>query len=133
MPRHTAPNHPDCYIDCPGAGFAYYNSPLGPCRTGCDPSELVDAVEEAVQRRGWRSRGSGRVRGITRREAGALGRRLKQIGGGGPAIDRILDDLENAGLSNGEDQFDAEWSNASMEEMLKQIRDASEEQSPLIA
>lgn len=36
MPRIYCPGNPDCFIDCPGGGFADFIEPYGPCNTGCD-------------------------------------------------------------------------------------------------
>ena len=36
MPRYIAPNHKDCWIDCPASGYAIFVPPHGPCEKGCD-------------------------------------------------------------------------------------------------
>lgn len=42
MSRHTAPNHPDCWIECPDEteGSAAYIDPPGVCYTGCGSGAL---------------------------------------------------------------------------------------------
>lgn len=134
MPRHSAPNHPDCCIDCPAGGFAYYISPFGPCKTGCDPQELVDAIVDSVRKDGWQTISSGSVRGITRRQVGELGRRLRRLGTVTPNVIRdLLGDLEKIGSQNGRDRLDAYWEEVDVEKTLEGIRNAagSTDGSPL--
>ena len=49
MPRITCPKHADCFIDCPGSGYAYYIDPYGPCKSGCDQTSAGDALVTLIQ------------------------------------------------------------------------------------
>lgn len=52
MPRHEAPNNPNCFIDCEGAGGAYFREPDGPCHTFCsdgDSKSLARMLERDVK------------------------------------------------------------------------------------
>lgn len=50
MPRYAAPNHPDCWVDCPFGGYAIFVSPHGPCEKGCDDLEsaLARVLRDSV-------------------------------------------------------------------------------------
>lgn len=125
MPRYQAPNHSDCYIDCPGEGFAHYISPLGPCRTGCDPSDLGEVFLETVRDGGWEVKSSATVRGITRRQLSELAKRLRKAPPGGMAADAVLDDLERIDSIDGDEKFDASWEEEDCVRALERLRDAT--------
>jgi len=44
MPRIQCPSNPYCYVDCPASGYAYYVTPYGPCKTGCDQENAGDTL-----------------------------------------------------------------------------------------
>lgn len=46
MPVYEAPNHPDCWIECPGPGKAVYVRPDGPCHTRCGPQDTANQIHQ---------------------------------------------------------------------------------------
>lgn len=124
MPRHTAPNHRDCFVDCPAGGFAVYIDPRGPCVARCDSRGLANALLNEIRRDGWGMQSSGVVRGISRRQLGDLARNLRLVPPGQPEVSDLLDDLEQIGTSDGDRVFDASWTGVDAVEVLKALRDA---------
>lgn len=119
MPRYTAPNHPDCYIDCPGKGFAIYIPPFGPCRTSCEVANLPRAMGDLAEG-GWDTRSSGSVKGISHREIREISRRLRRIRGRTGAINDVLDDLDR--IRGVQSPIDFEWSDLDVVEILDELR-----------
>jgi hypothetical protein len=125
MPRHTAPNHPDCFIDCLNGGFAIYIAPIGPCVTNCNNAALAEEIFDTINQRGWQTQSSGSVQGISRRQLGNLARRLRQGPAGGQEADDILTDLEQIGATRPDETMDTTWSNTTVVDALKRLRDAA--------
>lgn len=125
MPRHEAPNHPDCHVDCPDGGYAHYIEPYGPCVAGCNSGELSEKFADAIKRHGWSTRSSGIVRDISGRQLGDLARRVRAVAGGNSAAKDLLDDLEKIGAARGDDVVDATWTDADGVDVLKTLRDAA--------
>lgn len=48
MPRIQCPKHKDCFIECPGSGYAFYDPPYGPCEKGCHPSKAGEALIKII-------------------------------------------------------------------------------------
>jgi hypothetical protein len=118
MTRHEAPNHPDCYVECRGGGFAHYVEPYGPCNTGCDPDNLGKRVVQLVRDEGWYARTSGVVKRISVRSLQRLGSALLPLAEGDENAYhsvlnflRVLPAVPNA-------QIDAEWIDANTSELL---------------
>jgi hypothetical protein len=65
MPRIQCPDHKDCYIVCPGSGYAFYNSPFGPCVTGCDEAKAGDDLMKGLRAASVETRFYGIMSGVT--------------------------------------------------------------------
>lgn len=119
MPRHCAPNHPDCFIDCPAGGFAYYILPYGPCTKGCDPDQFADRLEQNINANGWFAKSCGMVIGVTgnalSRLAGNLLRSSYQRG----RPDGDLERLSFVGRQLGDIGIDADWYNAESRKVIE--------------
>lgn len=125
MAVHEAPNHPDCRIECPNGGYAYYIEPYGPCKTNCNNNALATAISEALGVYGWKKRTSGVVRGLTKRQLKDIARQVRQVPGLDSEANDILDELERLGIGTDETLNDAEWSNAEGIDVLKTLRNAA--------
>jgi hypothetical protein len=125
MPRHSAPNHSDCHVDCPDGGFAYYVEPLGPCRTGCNTAELARAVIQVIRRFGWGVVTSGVVHDMTKRELEDFARQVRQVSQGNRDAEDALDILENLNPSQANDTVDATWRGASGVDVIKTLGEAA--------
>lgn len=44
MTRHSCPGHPDCFVDCPNGGSAYFHEPMGPCDRACDDTDFGRSI-----------------------------------------------------------------------------------------
>lgn len=125
MPRHSAPNHSDCYVDCPDGGFAYYVEPLGPCVTGCNTAELARAVTETIRRFGWAVIVSGIVRDMPKGQIMDMARQVRSVSQGNQAVSDALDTLENLNPSQATDTVDVTWSRTSGVDFLKALGEAA--------
>lgn len=61
MNRYDAPNHPDCFVDCDGDGWALYTEKYGPCDRHCAASEFARSLAGTTARSTFAARVSGRV------------------------------------------------------------------------
>src|SRR5215208_1802076 len=114
MARHTASNHQDCFIDCPGdEGFAYYIEPRGPCMRDCNNSRLANALAKVIKEHGWGVKLSATVGAMTRSQLFEFAQRLKQVSSGSNEVVEILNELER--LSFDSDRLiHIEWENVSV-------------------
>lgn len=126
MPRHSAPNHSDCYVDCPDGGFAYYVAPHGPCVTGCNTGQLAAEVIEIIRRFGWSVVASGIVRDMPRRHLREFARRLRQVSQGNQSAEDALDTLENLPPFRDDETVDASWTSVDGVDFVRTLgREAS--------
>jgi hypothetical protein len=109
MPRHEAPNHPDCFIDCPGEGFAHYTEHNGPCTTGCDPNGLAEAHARMIRAGGWEIHSSGMVRGIGARGLMRMATVLTPLAVDVERASEALKILREAAQTLGNERISTDW------------------------
>ncbi|MBL8592155.1 MAG: hypothetical protein JNK01_05675 [Devosia sp.] len=125
MAHISAPGHDDCYIDCPGQGYAHYIEPYGPCITGCSEGDLVDELEQVFPVAEPERRASGRVfevRGVTLAQVG------ERFGSRFDRSDDANEDVEwltkLAGKSR-EERFNANWENEDLAGVIRALAEAT--------
>ena len=124
MPRHACPQNPDeCYIDCPGSGYAHYKPPYGPCEKGCDEggsmTALLKMIEGAVSPKVF----SGTVVGV---RAATLSRFANDLADVIPDADPSdVDRLRRLGVLEPDRRFSAKWSNSEPREIVRIIAEAT--------
>ena len=129
MPKIVCPRNPDCFVDCDGQGYAFYEEPYGPCLTGCGSSGAARAFGRILSRGSGDLRISGRVEDMAPRELVALARVADLIA---PADARPhLDALRK--LSDDDAPVSASWQNATLAEVLQTLADASSGQRTMTA
>jgi hypothetical protein len=130
MAKHSAPGHPDCWIECPGSGFANFVPPTGPCITGCDPERLASFLID-VFRRTADVPMSGRVHGMSAEVLARMGIALR---GAVPLeAEEDRDWLERLILFAPGARFDAEWRHESPVGVLQALAAAAGKPTPIAA
>jgi hypothetical protein len=125
MPRHCAPNHPDCCIDCPNGGFAHYIEPYGPCKRGCSTDQLGDATRDIVTDHGWDVESSGVIRGVTKQQLSDIARDLRPLASGNRDATDALDDLVNIDPAQANQEVHEQWTNKGLIDVIRDLATAS--------
>ncbi len=73
MPTISDPDYPQCSVDCPGTGYAYFVPLYGPCLKGCDPDGFLRDAHSLFRER---DHGSFRFSGTARAIPGMILARL---------------------------------------------------------
>lgn len=123
MPRISCRNNPECYIDCPGSGYAYYKPPYGPCETGCDEAASMSALLLMIQEAASPKVFSGTVVGV---RAATLSRFATEL------VDVISDadfrdvqQLQNAAILTPDRRFNADWVEQEPKDIVRIIADST--------
>lgn len=123
MPIIASDDHPDCYIECPGSGFAIYVLPYGPCETGCDPERFGTTVLKLFGEQGQDLRFAGRFVGVS---GSTLAQMALDLRGGMPDFtDDARAWVEELTVSRGKERFEASWGDSSIAEFMALIATAT--------
>jgi hypothetical protein len=110
MPRITCPKHADCYVDCPGSGYAYYVEPYGPCTSGCDQAKAGDALATLIRDANENARFFGSAVGLT---TGVLAKFAREIAEHVPvSVLAYVHQLQNLDILNDTRRINALWEDA---------------------
>ena len=125
MPRHICPDYPDCYVDCPGYGYAYFMKPYGPCKKGCDASSAGDALIEMISGATPGAIFTGIVIGITSGALAKFGHDIAQIAP--PESTDDIATLQGLSILVSERRFDALWGDTDLAGVIRAFSRAARE------
>jgi hypothetical protein len=116
MPRISCPKHKDCYVDCPGSGYAYYVEPYGPCTSGCDQAEAGDALAALIREATADVKFYGAIVGLT---TGVLANFAREIVDHVPDSARAyLQRLQNLDILEDTRRFNVQWEDADVHSVI---------------
>jgi hypothetical protein len=123
MPRHCAPNHTDCCVNCPNGGYAVYFAPRGPCKTKCDPESFGNLLYVNVVEFGWNAKSSGKLIGFTGAMAFAMTFQLSSLARDDFQAREALDLLRGSAERQLDVPISAAWLNGDIYTVLHAIRE----------
>ena len=123
MPRHSCPQYSECYIDCPGSGYAYYKSPYGPCETGCDEAKSMTTLLRMIANARSPKVLSGTVVGVRAATLSKFAFDLVEVIPDAEASD--VNRLKSIGVLEPDRRFNAEWSDVEPREIVRIIADST--------
>ena len=119
------PQNPDCYIDCPQSGYAYYVEPYGPCIKGCNAGAAGTALVALIGSVPPGSRFSGSIEGV---DAEVLARFARDIVEHVPRVRRgRLSQLRSSRLRRA---ISTGWTNVDLVELIDILSEAAESEEP---
>jgi hypothetical protein len=123
MPRIKCPKNEDCYIDCPGSGYAYYIEPYGPCTTGCDQSTAGDTLVSLLREANADQKFSGVFQGVT---SGVIAKFARDLVAYAPeSAQPNLARLQNIDILEDTRRITASWEDVNVHDLIQALANAA--------
>lgn len=123
MPTISDPDYPQCSVDCPGTGYAYYVPLYGPCLKGCDPGGFLRDARSLFREQDSSFRFSGTARAIPGMILARLAVEIRDVAPSFTEDEREwLEDLATSGPNV---PFSFTWSDATLAEFLEILAETS--------
>ncbi len=123
MPKITCPDNPDCSIECPGSGYAYFVKPYGPCVAKCDQQNAGDDLIKLFLEAKEDARFSGEMVGVT---AGVLSRFASDFAPHAPeGVAGEIEMLQRLGMIEADRRYNASWADADVSEVVQVIAEST--------